>query len=84
MLVLGEDDDEDELREDIMSDLTDLMNSVDKSGKGVCVQASTLGSLEALLEFLRTSKIPVSLCIHRDLLVDRVSDEATFAFIFFF
>ena len=44
-----------------MSDLTDLMNSVDKSGRGVCVQASTLGSLEALLEFLRTSKIPVSL-----------------------
>lgn len=43
-----------------MSDLTDLMNSVDKSGRGVCVQASTLGSLEALLEFLRTSKIPVS------------------------
>lgn len=42
-----------------MSDLTDLMNSVDKSGRGVCVQASTLGSLEALLEFLRTSKIPV-------------------------
>lgn len=43
-----------------MSDLTNLMDSVDKSGRGVCVQASTLGSLEALLEFLRTSKIPVS------------------------
>ncbi|KAK4705284.1 translation initiation factor 5B, partial [Phenoliferia sp. Uapishka_3] len=60
LLVIGEDDDEDELREEVMSDLTDLMNSVDKSGRGVCVQASTLGSLEALLEFLRTSKIPVS------------------------
>lgn len=43
-----------------MSDLSNLMNSVDKSGRGVCVQASTLGSLEALLEFLRVSKIPVS------------------------
>lgn len=60
LLVLGEDDDEDELREDIMSDLTNLMESVDKSGLGVSVQASTLGSLEALLEFLKTSKIPVS------------------------
>ncbi|SCV70684.1 BQ2448_3446 [Microbotryum intermedium] len=60
LLVVTEDDDEDELREEVMSDLTDLMNSVDKTGKGVCVQASTLGSLEALLEFLRVSKIPVS------------------------
>jgi hypothetical protein len=43
-----------------MGDLTNLMSNIDKSGRGVCVQASTLGSLEALLEFLRTSKIPVS------------------------
>ena len=54
------DDEEELLREEVMSDLTTLLNSVDKSGKGVCVQASTLGSLEALLEFLRVSKIPVS------------------------
>lgn len=46
--------------DEVMSDLTTLLNSIDKSGRGVCVQASTLGSLEALLEFLRTSKIPVS------------------------
>lgn len=60
LLVCGPDDDEEELKEEVMSDLTGLLDSVDKSGKGVCVQASTLGSLEALLEFLRTSKIPVS------------------------
>jgi translation initiation factor 5B len=33
---------------------------VDKTQEGVCVQASTLGSLEALLEFLKDSKIPVT------------------------
>lgn len=60
LLVCGPDDDEEDLKEEVMSDLTGLLDSVDKSGKGVCVQASTLGSLEALLEFLRTSKIPVS------------------------
>ncbi|KAG8854709.1 hypothetical protein FRB96_007394 [Tulasnella sp. 330] len=60
LLVVGPDDDEDELREEVMSDLTNLLNYIDKSGRGVCVQASTLGSLEALLEFLKVSKIPVS------------------------
>ncbi|THV00551.1 hypothetical protein K435DRAFT_818286 [Dendrothele bispora CBS 962.96] len=60
LLVVGPDDDEDDLREEVMSDLTTLLNSIDKSGRGVCVQASTLGSLEALLDFLKVSKIPVS------------------------
>jgi translation initiation factor 5B len=46
--------------DEVMSDLTTLLDSVDKSGRGVCVQASTLGSLEALLDFLKVSKIPVS------------------------
>lgn len=60
LLVCTDDDDEELLKEEVMSDLTTLLNSVDKSGRGVCVQASTLGSLEALLEFLKQSKIPVS------------------------
>ncbi|CAI2183971.1 5655_t:CDS:10 [Funneliformis geosporum] len=60
LMVVGPDDDEDDLKDEIMSDLKSLLSSIDKSGKGVCVQASTLGSLEALLEFLKTSKIPVS------------------------
>eukprot|EP00002_Diphylleia_rotans_P032124 TRINITY_DN671_c0_g1_i12.p1 TRINITY_DN671_c0_g1~~TRINITY_DN671_c0_g1_i12.p1 ORF type:complete len:881 (-),score=249.82 TRINITY_DN671_c0_g1_i12:476-3118(-) len=60
LLVVGEDDDIDDVMEQAMSDLNTILKSVDKSGKGVYVQASTLGSLEALLEFLRTSNIPVS------------------------
>lgn len=60
LLVVGPDDDEDDMRDEVMSDLTSLLNSIDKSGRGVCVQASTLGSLEALLDFLKVSKIPVS------------------------
>ncbi|KAH9024789.1 P-loop containing nucleoside triphosphate hydrolase protein [Lactarius hengduanensis] len=60
LLVIGPDDDEDVLREEVMSELTSLFDSVDRSGRGVCVQASTLGSLEALLDFLKVSKIPVS------------------------
>ena len=60
LLVVGPDDDEEDLMEEVMSDLTNLMTAIDKSGKGVCVQASTLGSLEALLAFLKSSNIPVS------------------------
>lgn len=43
-----------------MSDLKDLQRWISTTGKGVCVQASTLGSLEALLEFLKSGNIPVS------------------------
>ncbi|KZO93745.1 hypothetical protein CALVIDRAFT_566224 [Calocera viscosa TUFC12733] len=60
LLVVGPDDDEEDMMEEVMSDLTSLLSSIDKSGRGVCVQASTLGSLEALLDFLKSSKIPVS------------------------
>lgn len=63
LLVCGPDDDEDDLADEVMNDLKGLLNRIDKTGKGVCVQASTLGSLEALLEFLKTSKIPVLSCL---------------------
>ena len=53
LLVVGPDDDEDDLKDEVMNDLRGLLNKVDRSGRGVCVQASTLGSLEALLEFLK-------------------------------
>lgn len=41
-------------------ELRSVLSSIKLSERGVYVQASTLGSLEALLEFLKTSKIPVS------------------------
>ncbi|CAI6334060.1 unnamed protein product [Periconia digitata] len=60
LLVVGPDDDEEDLMDEVMADLAHLLSKVSKTGRGVSVQASTLGSLEALLEFLRVSKIPVS------------------------
>ncbi|KAI9789195.1 MAG: hypothetical protein M1816_006329 [Peltula sp. TS41687] len=60
LMVVGPDDDEENLEEEVMSDLENLLNKVSTTGRGVSVQASTLGSLEALLEFLRVSKIPVA------------------------
>jgi translation initiation factor 5B len=53
-------DDIEELKDEVQGDLATILSRVDKSGQGVAVQASTLGSLEALLAFLEQMKIPVS------------------------
>ncbi len=47
-------------QEEVAAILKDALKSIKLTERGVFVQASTLGSLEALLEFLKTSKIPVS------------------------
>jgi len=62
LFAVGPDDDLEELKDEAMADMSHILSSVDKSGEGVCVQASTLGSLEALLEFLKSPavQIPVS------------------------
>lgn len=60
LLVAGPDDDEDDIEDELLSDLEALFSRVEKTGRGVSVQASTLGSLEALLDFLKVSKIPVA------------------------
>merc|ERR1712080_399141 len=60
LLVCGPRDDVEQLKDEAMQDFATILSRVDKSGEGVCVQASTLGSLEALLSFLEESKIPVS------------------------
>ncbi|TDZ28809.1 Eukaryotic translation initiation factor 5B [Colletotrichum spinosum] len=60
LMVVGPDDDEDDLIDEVESDLANLFSRVEKTGRGVSVQASTLGSLEALLDFLKDCKIPVA------------------------
>ncbi|KAG7568256.1 Translation initiation factor IF-2 domain 3 superfamily [Arabidopsis thaliana x Arabidopsis arenosa] len=60
--VVGPDDDIEVIKELVMQDIESILSRIDKSGEGVYVQASTLGSLEALLEFLKSPaiKLPVS------------------------
>ncbi|KAI0478993.1 hypothetical protein GGR56DRAFT_355254 [Xylariaceae sp. FL0804] len=60
LLVVGPDDDEDDLADEVEGDLNKLFSRVSTTGRGVSVQASTLGSLEALLDFLKDCKIPVA------------------------
>ncbi|XP_062302524.1 eukaryotic translation initiation factor 5B isoform X1 [Osmerus eperlanus] len=58
LLVAHKDDEVPVLRDELVRELKQTLNSIKLEEKGVYVQASTLGSLEALLEFLRTSKVP--------------------------
>jgi len=59
-MVLGSNDDEESIKKQLMEQHTAILSSsIDKSSHGVCVQTSTLGSLEAMLSFLKDSKIPV-------------------------
>lgn len=60
LFVAQQPDEVDFFKEEVSNILTDTLQSIKLSDRGVYVQASTLGSLEALLEFLRTSKIPYS------------------------
>uniref|UniRef100_A0A8C1P3I2 Eukaryotic translation initiation factor 5B n=1 Tax=Cyprinus carpio TaxID=7962 RepID=A0A8C1P3I2_CYPCA len=58
LLVAHKEDEIPVLRDELIRELKQTLNAIKLEEKGVYVQASTLGSLEALLEFLRTSKVP--------------------------
>ncbi|XP_056444184.1 eukaryotic translation initiation factor 5B [Gadus chalcogrammus] len=60
LLVAHSEDEIPVLRDELVRELKQTLSSFKLEEKGVYVQASTLGSLEALLEFLRTSKVPYS------------------------
>ena len=60
LYVARSEDDIGFLKDEVANDLEKALKSIETVERGVYVQASTLGSLEALLEFLRTSKIPVA------------------------
>jgi translation initiation factor 5B len=53
LMVCGPDDDVEDIKEEVMKDMQGLTDTLATESKGVFVQASTLGALEALLEFLR-------------------------------
>jgi translation initiation factor 5B len=59
LVVVGPDDDLEELKEEVGEGFDSILNDFEKEPEGVYVKASTLGSLEALLSFLRDMKIPV-------------------------
>jgi len=63
VLTISADDEEEDIKAEVMFDLTSLRDKLTVDKKGVMVQASTLGALEALLQFLRVETdppIPVS------------------------
>ncbi|KAL7734675.1 hypothetical protein ACLKA6_010972 [Drosophila palustris] len=60
LLIAHKPDEVDICKEEVARELKSALSHIKLAPSGVYVQASTLGSLEALLEFLRTSKIPYS------------------------
>lgn len=59
LMVLQDEDYAEHIKAEVMNDLHKVEDLLQKTGRGVFVQASTLGSLEALLVFLRELDPPI-------------------------
>ncbi|KAJ6852308.1 eukaryotic translation initiation factor 5B-like [Iris pallida] len=59
LYVVGPNADAEHIKATVMQDMDRVMSRIDKSGEGVYVQASTLGSLEALTEFLKSPAVNI-------------------------
>jgi len=60
LLVAQQGDDIEEFKERVQEEVKALTRKLHKTGVGVYVQASSLGSMEALMDFLEKGDIPVS------------------------
>jgi len=60
MYIARKDDEIDYFKAELEDEIGDALDAIRTASEGVYVQASTLGSLEALLEFLRTEKVKYS------------------------
>ena len=65
LFVARTDDEIEYYKQEMSNILKTTLSSIKLKENGVHVQASTLGSLEALLEFLKTSNIPVRIRVER-------------------
>ncbi len=59
LFIVRKEDEIDYFKNEIEIMLKSVLNSIQLKDKGVYVQASTLGSLEAFLQLLKTYNIPV-------------------------
>jgi len=59
LFIVRKEDEIDYYKNEIEIILKSVLNSIQLKDKGVYVQASTLGSLEAFLQLLKTYNIPV-------------------------
>eukprot|EP00929_Paragymnodinium_shiwhaense_P028140 TRINITY_DN16378_c0_g1_i1.p1 TRINITY_DN16378_c0_g1~~TRINITY_DN16378_c0_g1_i1.p1 ORF type:complete len:887 (+),score=246.60 TRINITY_DN16378_c0_g1_i1:82-2661(+) len=60
VLVVHDDGELEDAKQKVQADYQSILAGFDKQAVGVCVKASTIGSLEALLAFLRAVNVPVS------------------------